>query len=230
MAAHRDDYTSVAGRYLAQRRGEKEIVKDVIRKLKIGHEDSVLDIGCGAGNLLIPISFFVRSITGVDHPKCIERLRERFDGRNVNWIGKDFLGIDLEERYEKVICYSVLHYLTDREEVYRFIAAAMRRLKPNGIALFGDIPNESLKRRFLASNRGKAFLKEWEAIRAQHPEPAFDTQEIEPDPETVRFDDQFIADIMVWLRKEGYHSYIYPQPASLPFGHTREDLIVEKYE
>lgn len=38
--------------------------------------------------------------------------------------------------------------------------------------------------------------------------------------------DDFLLILMACLRKRGCHACLLPQPPDLPFGHTREDLLV----
>ena len=40
------------------------------------------------------------------------------------------------------------------------------------------------------------------------------------------FGDDEILDFAKRYRSRGFHAYILPQPPGLPFGHTREDLLI----
>ena len=77
LSRHLDDPTLIAGRYAFQKPAEKKILFDVIRKLRLENRDSLLEIGCGVGNLLIPLSFIVDKVTGIDHPDCLDKLETR---------------------------------------------------------------------------------------------------------------------------------------------------------
>ncbi len=77
-----DNYTTMASRYLMQEESERHIVPDIIKKLDLSVTDQCLDIGCNVGNILIPLSFYVRSIHGIDHLKCLEKLEKRFPDAN----------------------------------------------------------------------------------------------------------------------------------------------------
>ena len=94
-AQNLDDFTLIASRYKLQKGLERNIVRDLIQKLNLKSTDSVLDIGCNVGNLLIPISFFVRSVAGIDHPKCIEKLKQRFPlQENIRFFSGNFLDLN----------------------------------------------------------------------------------------------------------------------------------------
>jgi hypothetical protein len=50
---------------------------------------------------------------------------------------------------------------------------------------------------------------------------------LDDDPELLgSFDDDGILKLVSALRREGFEAYIVPQSPWLPFGHTREDVLV----
>jgi 2-polyprenyl-3-methyl-5-hydroxy-6-metoxy-1,4-benzoquinol methylase len=216
--------TVVAGRYVIQSSAEKLILPDIIGKLALAANDSLLDIGCGAGNLTIPLSFWVKDVTGIDHPSCIERFQRRFCTAAIKLVSGNFLEIEIHSRFDKILCYSVLHYLSDEAEVFAFIDKALALLVPGGRVLFGDIPNTSKKRRFLASAHGQQFEREWrnEQQRCEITTPT----QLTSDSDLVQFDDQFLIRIMRRYRSQGFYAYILPEDPELPFGHTREDIVI----
>ena len=228
LAERMADYTQVAGRYLCQRDDEKNILQDIIQKLELTPSDSLLEIGCGTGNLLIPLSFFVNSVTGIDHPSCVAALKERYQTDNLSLIGNNFfecLDDDLGS-YSRILVYSVLHYLGE-DEVKLFIDKAISLLHPGGKMLLGDIPNISKKQRFLSSKQGELFFEEWNnkmmAIGDKDTLNVF----LPKDANVAEFDDSKLLLILKEIRNAGYNAYILPQPVDLPFGHTREDILIE---
>ena len=56
--------------------------------------DSFLDIGCGLGLNLIPISARVSRAAGCDHPNVINRLKQQSPDLNADLIGGDFLKLN----------------------------------------------------------------------------------------------------------------------------------------
>jgi len=226
LARELEDSTVIAGRHAVQADAERGILPDVMRKLQIEAGDRVLDIGCNAGNLLIPLSFLVREITGIDHASCIEKLNQRFTAANARLIAGNFLEILIDGSYEKILCYSVLHYLSGKAEVFQLISQTLALLSPGGRALFGDIPNKSKKARFLNSPAGKEFEQQWqELVKSQNRGSKIELAE---DPKLVSFDDEFLLEICRKYRAEGFEAYLTPQPGSLPFGNTREDLVIAR--
>lgn len=230
MAEALSDFILAAGRYPIQRTAEKAVLMDIVRKLDLSGEDRFLDVGCNVGNLLIPLSFIAGSVLGVDHIGCVQRLERRFPfADNVQLRSGNFLDLAFEDRYDKILIYSVLHYLSDATEVFAFVEKAVSLLAPGGKALLGDLPNISHKKRFLESPHGRQFQIEWQRQIAAQPVLS-ETEELDlpKDNELVEFNDRLILQIVGRLRELGFHAYILPQPSHLPFGHSREDILIER--
>ncbi|MEL6316178.1 MAG: methyltransferase domain-containing protein [Pseudomonadota bacterium] len=217
--------TQIAGRYHVQAEAERRIVPDVVDKLAIAPDDALLEIGCGVGALIAPLSYLVRSAAGVDHPDVLAALRRRIGEGRVETLPGNFLDLEISGAYSKILVYSVLHCLSDGDEAMRFIQKAAGLLRPGGRLLLGDLPNSDRKARFQASPRGRAFEAEWAAARAADPDAP--GPELQPDPDCFTPDDAFLLRILAWARGAGAHAYILPQPPDLPFGHTREDVVIE---
>ena len=224
-----DSETIVAGRYRIQEIAERNILFDVINKMNINGNDKLLDIGCGSGNLLIPLSFICSKVTGIGHGACINRLKGRIkNSTNIETIPKNFLDVFLNVKFDKILCYSVLHYLSDDEEVLLFISKALKLLKPGGIALFGDIPNVSLKQRFINSTSGSEFSKKWKKlIRKEYIRKCRDDLNTVEDNKLVLFDDNLVLKILTGTREKGFDSFVLDQHPDLPFGYTREDILIK---
>jgi len=224
-----DNYTEIAGRYRIQKDAERSIVSDVISKLAIQVDDTLIDIGCGVGNLLIPLSFVCEQVTGIDHDGCIARLSSRLiDFKNVDLLVGNFLDVSVDRKFDKILCYGVLHCLVDAEEVIFFINKALDMLKPGGRALFGEIPNVSTKQRFLDSNSGKEFTEKWNRLIHNNTTEENDDLNLAKDESLVQFNDELMLRVLRETRANGYHSYVLSEPSHLPFGHTREDILIRK--
>lgn len=226
LAREVSDATLVSGRYAMQADSERSILLDVIEKLQIEPRDLLLDIGCNVGNLLIPLSFLTKQATGIDHPSCLEGLKKRFGGDNLRLLPGDFLDMAIAGPFDKILCYSVLHYLSNKEEVFDFIAKALQLLAPGGRILLGDIPNRSRKQRFTNSQSGREFERLWQEAAHDRDDRAVAALELAPDPALVQFDDELLLEICRRCRAEGFDAYVLRQPSHLPFGNTREDILV----
>ena len=221
--------TEKAGRHGIQAKDEKNIVADVIAKLDLEAEDDLLEIGCGTGNLLIPLSFRVKEAVGIDHPKMIDALKKRFPDAGLSGVAGDFLQVELDRKFAKILIYSVLHYLSDDAEVFAFIDRAAALLRPGGRLLIGDLPNDDRKRRFNESERGRRFNAEWQA-RMKEGGPgevaARLFAQIGSDSRRVPVNDGLVLRILERYRTRGYDAFVVPQPPNLPFCHSREDILI----
>lgn len=219
------DNTEVSGRYGFQASAERRIVPDVAAKLRLVVEDSLLEIGCGPGNLLVPLAQMVANATGIDNEASLARLAVRVGTPSpIEMYSGDFLSMSLpDRRFSKVLVYSVLQYMADAVEAAIFVRRALSLLSPGGMALIGDLPNVDKKRRFLMSPSGERLAREWQSrvsAAGGHP---FD--ELPADNRLVTVDDALVLGLAADGRSAGFECYVLPQPTNLPFGNTREDLL-----
>lgn len=218
-------YTEKAGRHNFQRAGEALILDDVAAKLGLNVDDDLLEVGCGAGNLLIPLSFRVNSCVGIDHAGCIADLRRRFNDPRMSAIEGNFLDVPVDGRFSAILVYSVVHVLSNLDEVNRLIDKALALLRPGGRLLVGDVPNEDRMQRFLATPRGQEVTAEYRRLRALGATQAAGFEAV-ADASVVKFHDEDLTAIAARLRHGGYDAFVLPQSEALPFGYTREDLLV----
>jgi 2-polyprenyl-3-methyl-5-hydroxy-6-metoxy-1,4-benzoquinol methylase len=222
LAATVSDPTRAAGRYAVQRDAERLILRDVLTKLRPRPTDEVIDVGCGVGSLLIPLSFFVHRIVGIDHPDVIARVRTRASPETVELIGGDFLDVDIAGPFDRILIYGVVPALPDESTVLRFVDKALELLRPDGRMLIGDINNRDKKRRFQRSRHGQAFEEAWKKQMAGEP----GTEVVLASQPSVDVTDELVARLFLHIRMKGWHAYVLEQPVDLPFGRTREDILV----
>lgn len=218
-------HTEVAGRYAFQAAAERRVIRDVADKLSLECNDSLLEIGCGPGNLLIPLSFIVEKSYGIDNAGALKRMKERAGNTDsITAITGNFLQMKLPDiRFDKILIYSVLHYLTNVDEAKTFISRALGLLSPGGRLLIGDLPNIDKRERWSKSESGKISTANWQkqvSNAGQHP------LTFQPcDQNIISINDATVLSLMQEGRMLGYESYLLPQKNDLPFGNTREDIL-----
>ena len=188
----------------------------------------VVDIGCGCGALV----FELISLCGamghrqvlVDSDEVLARLP---DEAYVRKVGGQFpqesapLLADLSGRVDVVIAYSVFHYVVLDTNPFDFLDKALNLLAPGGQLLLGDIPNQSMRRRFFSSDAGRAFHKSFTGTDTD-PEVVFNTLELE------KIDDSVLIGLMMRARAAGFDAYVVPQRPDLPYANRREDLLCRR--
>jgi len=213
------------GRYVSQQKAEQSIPADVIEKLKINSRDSFLDVGCGLGLNLIPVSKIVKSVMACDHPNVIRVLKQKTMPPSIEFYEGDFLNFQTEKRFTKILSYSVLPTLPNEEVVFAFINKALSVVSQDGRILLGDIANVDKKSRFTSSKRGKKFQREWDLCNSKSEAEDVTIYQKEGDT-AVTFCDVLVLKMVEHIRRQGFNAYVLNQPQNLPFGNTREDILV----
>lgn len=219
---------NISGRFSFQENAMKLVANDIAKKLQIKPTDSLLDIGCNCGDITIPLSFVCRQVTGVDGIKTIERLNKRVEYiSNITTLSGNFMDLNIEDQYDCILIYSVLMYIEPYNEKLRFVLKAAKCLKPGGRLLVGDIVNSSRKERFQKSSCGKKvdyeYRKNMERLtqedKAAH-------KEADKMNDLCILNDSSLMQLLTEIRNAGYESYLLPQRCDLPFGYTRDDILV----
>jgi cyclopropane fatty-acyl-phospholipid synthase-like methyltransferase len=218
--------TVVSGRYEFQVENEKRIIPDVINKLDLQPADNLLDIGCGPGTLLLPLSKLCKNVCGIDNEAAIERINKKSQSsKNIQTIIGSFLETDFSSigLYTKILIYSVIHYLASDDELIQFLSKALKLLAPGGRMLIGDIQNSDKKLRYETSPFGLKQIEDWKLKVASNHSPDSD---LSVDPNLINIDDDCYLKILKFVRDQGFESYLLPEPGDLPFGKTRDDILI----
>lgn len=209
---------------------EGAILRDIRAKLSNldGAPCRVLDIGPGCGSLASEVVAWCRQrgheLTLIDSPEMLALLPDspgmvKLPGR----FPRDHDGFRLERRgsLDAILVYSVLQYVVREGGLATFFEACLELLTEGGQLLIGDIPNQSMRRRFFGSARGIRFHQEFSGTAG--PPPA--VPEVR---EAGGIDDDLILDLLRGARLAGFDAFLLPQAFDLPMANRREDLLVRK--
>jgi SAM-dependent methyltransferase len=209
---------------------EFDIFLDIDNKLNLSAGGlKVLDLGCGCSdlvNILVAHSVennnFLDLVDSAEMLDNIERDIIKNDHRIKLIPGRfpEELSSFIEngiEKYDSIIVYSVIQYVFLESSIFSFIHHCLRLLKPGGKLLIGDIPNNSVRNRFLNSSEGVKFAKnaETSTVIIQH-------------DDFERIDDSIVISILLRFRAFNCETYLLPQNLSLPFSNRREDILIIK--
>lgn len=115
------------------------IYRDVLNKLSVTKDSTILDVGCGVGMFSQALRHHVQKIIGSDISGAMIQ-----DAYQMNPQGT-FLVCDAgtlpfsSSSFDRVLCYSVFHYLKDLICVRNVLNEFVRVVKKNGLILVGDI-------------------------------------------------------------------------------------------
>ena len=220
-----------SGRYKFQRNEEKKILPEIIKNLNLNKNDKLIDIGCGSGSITMHISKKVNTVTAVDFPKILDALKARSKKKkikNINYISGNFLNLKIQKKFNKILVYSVIHYMRDLNQLKILIRKMLKITLPNGKILLGEVPNISKKKRFLNSKIGKkidqSFKVDVERLNKKYP------KSMNLNNKFISIDDKDLSSIIFYCNKLGADAYILPIENGLPFCNTRVNILIKKYD
>jgi hypothetical protein len=209
---------------------EQDIFNDIRAKLSPLDRDGqvVLDIGPGCAGLpRMLIELCERRshrLFLVDSPEMLAQLPDAAQIRKVEGPFPACMrgpnGIPTG-RVDALLCYSVLQYLFVETNPFHVVDVVVETLAPGGVALFGDIPNASKRKRFFAGAAGREYHRAFTGAAAS-PEPR------PHDRQLGKIDDTVLLAMMQRAQLAGCDAYLVPQPDTLPMSNRRDDLIIRK--
>jgi hypothetical protein len=208
---------------------EETILADIAAKLPAlqAARRTVVDIGPGASDLSrLLLARCVEREHDVTLVDSAEMLAHIDDAPRVTKVPARFpdcaqLLERLAGRADAILAYSVIQSAFVHASVFAFLDAALGLLAPGGRLLVGDVPNASMRRRFMASAAGAAYHRTLSG-RDEDPPVRF----AEPSP--GEFDDAALLGLAARARAAGFHAWIVAQDPGLAFANRREDLLVHR--
>lgn len=214
----------------------KKTFDDVNNKLKFKQTDSVLDLGGGTGLIAKRISQNCATVELADGAESVLAVAKK----RLSRLGNVSYGlVDLEKTlpykdnsFDKVLCYSVVHYLSDYKYFVSLLGELIRIVKPNGGAiLIGDIPLDE-KYKFNLEERKKNPVRDF-ILNQKYYIKKFITRLfykmnniVDTPKNNIFFTKEWINDE---LRKiDGICYEFLEQNAKLPCANSREDLLIRR--
>lgn len=116
--------------------------RDVREKLMLNPHDRVLEVGSGSGAFLAAVLHEGQRGMGFDFCGEQVRGRDRFgvDRNQIKLSVAEAARIPMRSNsFDKILCYSVVHYFPDDRYVRDAIAEMLRVCRPGGVILLGDV-------------------------------------------------------------------------------------------
>jgi 2-polyprenyl-3-methyl-5-hydroxy-6-metoxy-1,4-benzoquinol methylase len=122
---------------------------------------------------------------------------------------------------DAILIYSVLHYVFDEGNLYKFLDSTLELLAVGGQCLIGDVPNISKRKRFFSSPTGIKYHQDF-MNTMDAPQVEFNRIEM------GQIDDAVLISLMLRARQAGFDAYILPQTDNLPMANRREDIFIKR--
>lgn len=205
------------------------IFADICSKLPslLRPKTSFLDIGPGCGELGIHITEHCQRL-GIRHTviDSADVLRLLPDYPNLAKVEGPFPQC-LQGRahplgpFDGILAYSVVQYVFAESNIFSFVDSALQVLNQSGAFLIGDIPNATMRKRFLVSPNAKNYHRHHYPYL---PEPRVNFNV----PEPGQIDDSVVLGLLARIRAAGLHGFVIPQNIDLPMSNRREDILVQR--
>ncbi|MDP9104406.1 MAG: class I SAM-dependent methyltransferase [Candidatus Eremiobacteraeota bacterium] len=207
---------------------EAAIFADVLAKLPAlnGAGRTIVDIGCGCGPLahvlMAHCAEHGHRLIMVDSAEMLDllppspgtELRPHRFPRDPAFLD-EFRGA-----VDAVLLYSVIHHEFASGDLWTMFDAVCGLLAGGGRALFGDIPNRSMRTRLFQSPNGRAFHRAFTGLDTEPPVPEYGLVPGE-------IDDAVVFALLMRARSQGIHGFVLPQSEGLPFANRREDVLLQ---
>lgn len=123
--------------------GLDRVVQDILRLIGERPDAIAIDLGCGSGQLSIPLAAHVQTVVALDiAPKMIELLKAKIDTHGLTNITAAVGSVQqygIENGSIDLVCSNyVLHHLSDNEKRV-FVKDCYNWLAPGGELIFGDM-------------------------------------------------------------------------------------------
>lgn len=163
---------------------------DFIQESNLDLDAKIIDVGGGDSFLvdhLLDLGYTDISVLDISK-NAINRAKERLGSRadQVKWIVSDISEFQPEESYDLWHDRAVFHFLTDQEEIAKYVQTLQQHLHPNGTFILGTFATdgplkcsgieitqyspESMEALFSSS------FKKIKCLKTQHPTPSNATQ------------------------------------------------------
>lgn len=214
----------------------QKIFKDINKKILISKNDYILDLGGGTGELTGLMAPACRQIILADGAeKTIEYAGQKLKSfNNISFRIADILRLPLPfsgNQFDKVVCYSVIHYAASLDNFYKLILDLIRITKPGGKILIGDIPLDDKYRANLQNRKNypvnnfllnqKYYIKKY-LINLIHRLKKIDASQVKG----LSYTKEAIEKVLGKIANISYE--IMEQGRDLPLADSREDLLIVK--
>ncbi|HAV42595.1 TPA: class I SAM-dependent methyltransferase [bacterium] len=145
-----------------------------IRELELRPNEYLLEVGCGAGAMLLPLSETGVKVTGVDFSSSLIDIAKKIIPNFVGHVGEAANLPYQDNEFDKILSHGVFHYFPDYDYSERVLKEMLRVLKKGGKMLIMDIPDISKKSASEVTRMRSLPEGEHERLYSQYPHLYYD--------------------------------------------------------
>ncbi|MBE7426388.1 MAG: SAM-dependent methyltransferase [Ideonella sp.] len=209
---------------------EEAIFRDVVSKLASLQRSGgrVVEVGPGCSALPVMLADRCAGLHGeliwVDSAEMLALLPDAPHVRKV--VGRFPQALlprlnELAGTVDTIVAYSVAQYVFAEGNLFQFLDACLALLGAGGELLIGDLPNQTMRKRFFASAAGAASHRRYTG--SDEPPPVHFNR-LEPG----LIDDSVVLALLSRARAQGFHAWVVPQAPDLPMANRREDVLIRR--
>ena len=116
----------------------------LIKKYSISNSDKIIDIGCGKSFLvdnLLELIYTDISLVDISS-NALKEVKERLQNKSVNFIETDILNFNSNDKYDIWHDRAVFHFITDSEEIKKYISLCNDYINKEGILIIGTFAED----------------------------------------------------------------------------------------
>ena len=127
-----------------------EILLELVsRELALTPQSKFLEVGCGAGMFLAPISGWIERSTGCDLSESMLKRARRINKKLKIQVSEASNLPYVSYEFDAILVYSVFHYFPSNDYAVRALRELFRICRNNGRIWIGDVPDKSKQRQAL---------------------------------------------------------------------------------
>ncbi|MDQ7837077.1 MAG: class I SAM-dependent methyltransferase [Thermodesulfobacteriota bacterium] len=140
-----------------------ERVENIKASLKLYEADSLLEVGCGSGAMLLPLSAMNLNLAGIDYSAPLVSIAQKAVPDAEIKVSEASSIPFPDGSFSRVLSHGVFHYFPHEDYAKEVMAEMLRVLKKGGGLLISDVPDMEKKeesegrRKSLAESDGKNY-------------------------------------------------------------------------
>ena len=113
-------------------------IREILTKNGISSGETLLDLGCGSGNLTLPLLHLGYDMIGVDSSEeMLAEARNQKDAEKILWLCQDAVELDLYGTVKGVVSsLDTVNHIIEKEDVKTVFSLVHTFLEPDGLFIF----------------------------------------------------------------------------------------------